>query len=89
MTFRIFALRTVRRRHTFASGGCARWRIYITGSPYKLLPMNSAHRAKRDPADYLLALIGQPRTIDFKGVDYPNYGASLETYPWETAVCGA
>ena len=43
-----------------------------------------AHRAKRDPADYLLALIGQPRTIDFKGVDYPNYGASLETYPWET-----
>ena len=43
-----------------------------------------AHRAKRDPADYLLELIGQPRTIDFKGVDYPNYGASLETYPWET-----
>ncbi len=43
-----------------------------------------AHRAKRDPADYLLDLIGQPRTIDFKGVDYPNYGASLETYPWET-----
>jgi isoquinoline 1-oxidoreductase beta subunit len=43
-----------------------------------------AHRAKRDPADYLLELIGQPRTIDFNGVDYPNYGASLETYPWET-----
>jgi len=43
-----------------------------------------AHRAKRDPADYLLELIGQPRTIDFKGVEYPNYGASLETYPWET-----
>ena len=43
-----------------------------------------AHRAKRDPADYLLELIGQPRTIDFKGVDYPNYGASLDTYPWET-----
>ena len=43
-----------------------------------------AHRAKRDPADYLLELIGQARTIDFKGVDYPNYGASLDTYPWET-----
>jgi isoquinoline 1-oxidoreductase subunit beta len=43
-----------------------------------------AHRAKRDPADYLLELIGQPRTIDFKGVEYPNYGASLDTYPWET-----
>src|SRR6202035_92353 len=39
---------------------------------------------KRDPADYLLELIGRPRTIDFKGVEYPNYGASLETYPWET-----
>jgi isoquinoline 1-oxidoreductase beta subunit len=43
-----------------------------------------AHRAGRDPAEYLLELIGPPRTIDFKGVDYPNYGASLETYPWET-----
>ena len=27
------------------------------------------------PLDYLLDLIGQPRTIDFNGVDYPNYGA--------------
>jgi len=43
-----------------------------------------AHAAGRDPLDYLLDLIGQPRTIDFKGVEYPNYGASLETYPWET-----
>jgi isoquinoline 1-oxidoreductase beta subunit len=43
-----------------------------------------AHAAGRDPADYLLDLIGKPRTIDFHGVDYPNYGASLETYPWET-----
>jgi isoquinoline 1-oxidoreductase beta subunit len=30
------------------------------------------------------ALIGPDRTIDFKGVDYPNYGASLDSYPWET-----
>ncbi|MGA2353986.1 MAG: molybdopterin cofactor-binding domain-containing protein [Terriglobales bacterium] len=43
-----------------------------------------AHRAKRDPADYLLDLIGQPRTLNFTGVEYPNYGASYETYPWET-----
>jgi isoquinoline 1-oxidoreductase beta subunit len=43
-----------------------------------------AHAAGRDPLDYLLDLIGKPRTIDFKGVEYPNYGASLEAYPWET-----
>ena len=43
-----------------------------------------AHRAQRDPAEYLLDLIGQPRTINFAGVDYPNYGADYKTYPWET-----
>ena len=43
-----------------------------------------AHRARRDPVEYLLELIGPDRTLDFKGVDYPNYGASLDTYPWET-----
>jgi isoquinoline 1-oxidoreductase beta subunit len=43
-----------------------------------------AHAAGRDSLDYLLDLIGQPRTIDFKGVEYPNYGASMEAYPWET-----
>ncbi len=43
-----------------------------------------AHAAGRDQVDYLLDLIGPPRTIDFSGVQYPNYGASLETYPWET-----
>ncbi|PYX18729.1 MAG: twin-arginine translocation pathway signal protein, partial [Acidobacteria bacterium] len=43
-----------------------------------------AHRAKRDPADYLLDLIGQPRTLNFNGVDYPNYGAAYDAYPWET-----
>jgi isoquinoline 1-oxidoreductase subunit beta len=43
-----------------------------------------AHAAGRDPLEYLLDLIGKPRTIDFKNVDYPNYGASLATYPWET-----
>ena len=43
-----------------------------------------AHRAGRDPVEYLLELIGPPRTIDFANVDYPNYGADLKTYPWET-----
>jgi isoquinoline 1-oxidoreductase beta subunit len=43
-----------------------------------------AHAAGRDPLDYLLDLIGEPRTIDFQGVEYPNYGASMETYPWDT-----
>jgi isoquinoline 1-oxidoreductase beta subunit len=43
-----------------------------------------AHAAGRDPLDYLLALIGNPRTIDFKGVEYPNYGASMGAYPWDT-----
>ena len=43
-----------------------------------------AHRSGRDPVEYLLKLIGPDRTIDFKGVDYPNYGASLDSYPWET-----
>ncbi|HEY2121811.1 MAG TPA: molybdopterin cofactor-binding domain-containing protein [Candidatus Acidoferrum sp.] len=43
-----------------------------------------AHRAQRDPAEYLLDLIGQPRTLDFAHVEYPNYGADYKTYPWET-----
>ncbi|HTS30130.1 MAG TPA: molybdopterin cofactor-binding domain-containing protein [Bryobacteraceae bacterium] len=41
-----------------------------------------AHAAGRDPKDYLLGLIGNPRIIDLKaqGVDYPNMGP-IETYP--------
>ena len=43
-----------------------------------------AHRAHRDPVEYLLDLIGPPRTLDFSNVQYPNYGADYQTYPWET-----
>jgi isoquinoline 1-oxidoreductase beta subunit len=46
-----------------------------------------AHAAKRDPVEYKLALIGEPRKIDIKKYvpDYPNYGGSLEEYPIDTA----
>jgi isoquinoline 1-oxidoreductase subunit beta len=43
-----------------------------------------AHRANRDPVEYMLDLIGSPRTLDFTNVNYPNYGADYKTYPWET-----
>ena len=43
-----------------------------------------AHRANRDPVEYLLDLLGPSRTLDFTGVEYPNYGADYKTYPWET-----
>ena len=43
-----------------------------------------AHAAKRDPLEYLLDLIGKPRTIDFTNVEYPNYGGTFEDYPWDT-----
>jgi isoquinoline 1-oxidoreductase beta subunit len=45
-----------------------------------------ATAAGRDPLDYLRELIGAPRHIDLPalGVDYPNYGASLEEYPIDT-----
>ena len=43
-----------------------------------------AHRANRDPVEYMLDLIGPPRTLDFTNVQYPNYGADYNTYPWET-----
>jgi isoquinoline 1-oxidoreductase subunit beta len=43
-----------------------------------------AHRANRDPVEYMLDLIGSPRTLAFTNVQYPNYGADYKTYPWET-----
>jgi isoquinoline 1-oxidoreductase subunit beta len=44
-----------------------------------------AHNAGKDSVEYLLALIGPDRKIDFKGSKYTNYGASLEQYPYDTA----
>lgn len=29
-------------------------------------------------------MIGPPSTLNFSGVNYPNYGADRGTYPWET-----
>jgi isoquinoline 1-oxidoreductase beta subunit len=44
-----------------------------------------AHHAGKDSVEYLLALIGPDRKIDFKGSKYTNYGASFEQYPYDTA----
>jgi len=43
-----------------------------------------AHRASRDRVEYLLELLGAPRSLDLKDTGYPNYGADPTTYPWET-----
>lgn len=45
-----------------------------------------AHAAGRDQKDYLLELIGPPRTIDpeAEGATYGNYGAELSEYPIDT-----
>ena len=42
-----------------------------------------AHRAGRDPLEYLLALYGKDRELDLEGVDYPNHGEPLELYPFD------
>jgi len=46
-----------------------------------------AVQAKRDPKDYLLEMIGEPRFVDpiKEGAEYDNYGGSLEEYPIDTA----
>jgi isoquinoline 1-oxidoreductase beta subunit len=45
-----------------------------------------AAAAGQDPLEYLRQLIGAPRHIDLRalGVDYPNYGASIDAYPIDT-----
>jgi isoquinoline 1-oxidoreductase beta subunit len=46
-----------------------------------------AAAARQDPVQHLLALLGSPRHVDMHalGVDYPNYGASIDEYPIDTA----
>jgi isoquinoline 1-oxidoreductase beta subunit len=44
-----------------------------------------AHASGRDPVDYQLDLIGHPRIVDLKNTNYPNYGASYDVYPIDTA----
>ena len=44
-----------------------------------------AHLAGRDPLEYLLELIGPPRILNLDGADYPNYGASYQSYPIDTS----
>ncbi len=50
-----------------------------------------AHAAGRDQKDYLLELIGRPRTIDpnSEGATYTNYGNPLEEYPIDTGRLAA
>ena len=44
-----------------------------------------AHAAGADPYDYLRRLLGEPRKLTFpEGVEYGNYGESLEDYPIDT-----
>ena len=40
-----------------------------------------AHRAKRDPVEYLLDLLGPARKVDLSAHKYPNYDASTDDYP--------
>jgi isoquinoline 1-oxidoreductase beta subunit len=46
-----------------------------------------AAAARQDPVQHLLTLLGSPRHVDLHalGVDYPNYGASIDEYPIDTA----
>jgi isoquinoline 1-oxidoreductase beta subunit len=46
-----------------------------------------ASAARQDPVEHLLQMLGSPRHVDLHalGVDYPNYGASIEEYPIDTA----
>jgi len=44
-----------------------------------------AHAAQKDSVQYLLALIGPDRKIDFSGTKYGNYDGSPDQYPYDTA----
>ncbi|MEM7227641.1 MAG: molybdopterin cofactor-binding domain-containing protein [Planctomycetota bacterium] len=44
-------------------------------------PDELAHRAGRDPYEYLMSLLGAPRHVELPGVEYANHGEPLERYP--------
>ncbi len=46
-----------------------------------------AAAAGKDPVAHILELLGEPRKVDLRamGVNYGNYGASLDDYPIDTA----
>jgi len=44
-----------------------------------------AHKAGRDPVEYLLELLGPARKIDLQSIKYPNYGADAAQYPIDVA----
>ncbi len=46
-------------------------------------PDELAHRAGRDPYEYLMDLLGAPRLLDLEGVEYPNHDEPLERYPFD------
>ena len=47
-------------------------------------PDELAHRAGRDPFEYLMALIGEPRLVPLEGLEYTNHDEPLERYPFDT-----
>ena len=85
-TFRICARRTVRRKRTFASAGCALSQISITRLAIQSFIDELGHAAGQDPIEYWLAALGDPRKIDFEGQNakYSNYGKPLAIYPLDT-----
>ena len=44
-------------------------------------PDELAHRAGRDPYEYLMDLLGAPRLVPLEGVEYPNHNEPLDRYP--------
>ena len=46
-------------------------------------PDELAHRAGRDPFEYLMALYGPARQIAFEGIKYSNDGEPLERFPFD------